>query len=609
MAELIPPLSTCLRRMQAGEKRFARRLASHLEDDYLCWYDLPVGKRQRYADFVLLHPNRGLLLLEVKDWKLSTIQNINKSTAELLTSSGRKIVPNPLEQVRQCTYGLLERLRNDPQLIQQEGRYKGNLAMPYGFGVVLTHISRRQFNEANLFEVLPEHQTICRDEMEEGVDAEDFQKRLWDMFNTQFAKPLTLPQIDRVRWIMFPEVRIQTSSSIEFDEPDQADRDMQVPDLVRVMDLEQEKLARGLGDGHRVIHGVAGSGKTMILGYRCLHLAKKLHKPILVLCYNITLAAHLKAMIRDHGVEDKVNVYHFHHWCGEMLKRYHVDCPSTNGTDFDAKISRVIDAVAKEQIPRGQYGAVLIDEGHDLKPDWLRLITDMVDPTTDSLLLLYDDAQSIYQRDNGLNFSLSSVGVQARGRTTVLRINYRNTNEILTFAYRFAKDYLQPNECDDDSVPLVEPCAAGRHGPAPAVKAFASFEEEAQYIVRVFSKMNREREVPWESMCVTYSQNWMGKVLARAFKKAGIPISWLKDSQSKRQFSPGDKTVKLMTMHSSKGLEFKTVATCGVGYMGSTADREKSDAKLLYVAMTRATENLLVTMSKQTAFTEKLLAA
>ena len=41
----------------------------------------------------------------------------------------------------------------------------------------------------------------------------------------------------------------------------------QVPDIVRVMDLQQEQLARSMGEGHRVIHGVAGSGKTMILGY------------------------------------------------------------------------------------------------------------------------------------------------------------------------------------------------------------------------------------------------------------------------------------------------------------------------------------------------------
>ena len=72
--------------MQAGEKRFALRLESHLEDDYLCWYELPLGKRQRYSGFIILHPQRGLLLLEIKDWKLDTIRRIDKNSATLMTS-------------------------------------------------------------------------------------------------------------------------------------------------------------------------------------------------------------------------------------------------------------------------------------------------------------------------------------------------------------------------------------------------------------------------------------------------------------------------------------------------------------------------------------------
>jgi prolyl-tRNA editing enzyme YbaK/EbsC (Cys-tRNA(Pro) deacylase) len=65
------------------------------------------------------------------------------------------------------------------------------------------------------------------------------------------------------------------------------------------MDLKQEQLARSMGEGHRIIHGVAGSGKTMILGYRINYLAQALQKPILVLTSGANrvdetrLAAHL----------------------------------------------------------------------------------------------------------------------------------------------------------------------------------------------------------------------------------------------------------------------------------------------------------------------------
>lgn len=610
MASLIPTLNSCIARMQAGEKRFAWRLGTHLEDDYLCWYELPVGRRQRYSDFIILHPLRGLLL-EVKDWKLETIQKMDRASATLITRNGVKVVSNPLEQVRQCTYQLVNRLQQDPQLVVQSGRYRGHLAMPYGFGVVLSSITRKQFDATDLGEVLPEHQTICKDEMVEGVEVEAFQQRLWNMFNVQFSRALSLPQIDRVRWHLFPEVRISTGSqeSLFPGEPEASSVDELVPDLVKVMDMQQEQLARSLGEGHRVIHGVAGSGKTLILGYRCLYLAKLLHKPILVLCYNITLAARLRELMLERGVADKVNVYHFHDWCGEQLRTYQVERPQSGEGYFDRLVEAVIAATEKGVIPRAQYGAVMIDEGHDFEPEWLRLVVNMVDPDTNSLLLLYDDAQSIYNKKSALDFSLSSVGVQARGRTTVLKLNYRNTDEILNFAYRFAARYLSPDDKDEDHVPVVEPESAGRHGPPPVVRLFRDYESEVRYIVQLFKRLHEERAVPWSWMCVTYRNRWMGERLYLRFTAEGVPCQWLGDAQSKKRFKPGDEVVRLMTMHSSKGLEFPVVAVSGVGYMPGKSTDRVGEAKLLYVAMTRSTEKLLITSHRETEFLNQLREA
>jgi len=609
MARLIPSLNSVLRRMQAGEKRFARRLESHLEDDYLCWYEMPVGARQRYSDFIILHPRRGLLLLEVKDWKLETIQKMDRVTATILTGKGQKVVSNPLEQVRQCAYQLVNRLEGDPQLVNPAGRYQGRLCFPYGYGVVLTHITRRQFESTDLGEVLPAHQVICRDEMAESVDPEDFQARLWGMFNVQFAQdaPLTLPQIDRIRWHLFPEVRISGDPHADLFPPDEEEAQASLlPDIVKVMDMQQEQLARGLGEGHRVIHGVAGSGKTLILGYRCLYLVKLLHKPILVLCYNITLAARLREMMAQRGIDDRVQVYHFHDWCGEQLRAYHVERPERGDGYIEALVQRVIDGVDAGQIPRGQYGAILIDEGHDFEPDWLRLVVQMVDPDTNSLLLLYDDAQSIYQKRTGLDFSLSSVGIQARGRTTVLRLNYRNTDEILNFAYRFVSRYLDTVSADDDHIPIVAPESAGRHGPEPVVRILDRLEDEARYIARLFQRLHAERNMAWNDMCVTYRSNWMGEKMAAALAAAGIPYQLLGNARARRAFRPHADSVKLMTMHSSKGLEFPMVAVMGVGYLPVRQAELADEARLLYVAMTRATENLLITAHRETAFIDEL---
>jgi superfamily I DNA/RNA helicase len=375
------------------------------------------------------------------------------------------------------------------------------------------------------------------------------------------------------------------------------------------MDKQQELLAKSLGEGHRVIHGVAGSGKTLILGYRCMYLAKLLHKPILVLCYNITLAAKLRTVIAEKGLLGKVSVYHFHDWCGEQLRLYHVDRPTPGQNYFDRLVEAVISAVELGRIPRAQYGAVMIDEGHDFEPDWLKLVVGMVDPETDSLLLLYDDAQSIYSKKTQLDFSLSSVGVKARGRTSILRMNYRNTDEVLWFAYRFATKYLRPEDVDDDHVPLVEPESAGRHGPLPAVKVFDSFDREARYVAQIFRRLHKERGSAWSDMCITYRSRWMGERLQKALRAERVPTQWLDSAKAKRQFRPADQAVKLMTLHSSKGLEFPIVAVMGVGYMPVDTADEASEAKLLYVALTRSTEKLLVTAHKETHFVAELALA
>ena len=67
MATLIPAIGSCVSRMTSGERRLAERLEQKLDDDYLLWYDVPMGPRNTHPDFCVMHPRRGILVLEVKD--------------------------------------------------------------------------------------------------------------------------------------------------------------------------------------------------------------------------------------------------------------------------------------------------------------------------------------------------------------------------------------------------------------------------------------------------------------------------------------------------------------------------------------------------------------
>lgn len=100
MATLIPSYGSCAGRMTPGERRLAQRLESKLEDDYLLWYDVPVGPQHLHPDFIILHPHRGIFVLEVKDWRLETLQSVTPDEFEIMTPAGAKPVKNPLRQAR-----------------------------------------------------------------------------------------------------------------------------------------------------------------------------------------------------------------------------------------------------------------------------------------------------------------------------------------------------------------------------------------------------------------------------------------------------------------------------------------------------------------------------
>jgi len=572
----------------------------------MCWYDVAIGERLQHPDFVVFHPSRGLLVLEIKDWKLATIHGMDKQNATILTDHGIKQVLNPLEQARQYMYAVTSKLERDPRLVWPSGSLQGKPFFPYGHGVVLSNIKRKQFDDAALGDVLPPHLVICQDEMMENADPEAFQQRLWNMFPIKFKLKLSLPQIDRIRWHMFPDIRIPFQQDL-FAEPGQMGTE--IPDILRVMDLQQEQLARSLGEGHRIIHGVAGSGKTLILGYRVEHLAKVCQRPILILCYNKTLATKLAAMMALKGLQHKVNVVNFHAWCVRQLDTYHAGRPP-KGADlnayFDACVERVIQSVDQKHIPSAQYDAVLIDEGHDFKPEWFKLVVQMINPDTNSLLVLYDDAQSIYHGKKKVKFSFSSVGVQAKGRTTILKLNYRNSAEILSVARAFADDLLSANDTEEDQAPTVQPMSTGRHGPKPLLIKLPSLRDEAAYLANRLSEANRTG-MPWNDMAILYRRYEIGEQLANALTRKGIPFEWQQDK--KHSYSPTHDSIKLITMHSSKGLEFPLVCIPGIGTAPKAEDKLQDEARLLYVAMTRATQELVMTHSATSLLAEKMQKA
>jgi superfamily I DNA/RNA helicase len=107
-------------------------------------------------------------------------------------------------------------------------------------------------------------------------------------------------------------------------------------------------------------------------------------------------------------------------------------------------------------------------------------------------------------------------------------------------------------------------------------------------------------------LAVLYRSKFWGEELARGLRSAGLPVDWLQEEGAKRRFDPSADSIKLLTMHSSKGLEFPLVAIPGLGYMPGTDLDQAEEARVLYVAMTRAMDELVMTCHRPSGFVQRL---
>ena len=391
------------------------------------------------------------------------------------------------------------------------------------------------------------------------------------------------------------------------------------------MDLQQEQIARTLGEGHRVIHGTAGSGKTMILVFRAAFLAAAARpdQPILVLCFNRTLAQRIDALLRARGVDERVLVRTFHAWCQDLVRSYQLDVPVGLGGDahFEALAAAVDRAVETGRVPGGQYHALLVDEAHDFQDAWLRIAARMVSPVTRSLLVLYDDAQSIYQHQRRRGFNFASVGIEARGRTSILRLNYRNTAEVLALATLCAQSLLQgaPGAAGDaaeaggigaaeagadDAPTLVQPYSAGRRGPLPVLLQARHAAEEAEAVAdRVMAAL--AAGLALDEVAILCRTKAMMRPFERALAARGLPFQSM-NQQTLRRFDARQPGLKLLTLHSAKGLEFALVFVAGLQAMPMVHESLDDALRLLYVAMTRATRELVLSAHGRSAIVERI---
>lgn len=180
---------------RSGEKQMYNILQKALPETYHVWFDTRINKR--YPDFIILNPELGIIVLEVKDWDIRHITKADKNRFHLLSKETKK---NPLEQARDYTYLLVDELKKSTSLVQKDGQYKGNLAFTYGFGVVLWNIEHSAF-VSKFGDVLDDDFVIFQEEFTELKNGQtSMADRLAKMFPRRFVfTPLSNEQMDEIK--------------------------------------------------------------------------------------------------------------------------------------------------------------------------------------------------------------------------------------------------------------------------------------------------------------------------------------------------------------------------------------------------------------------------
>jgi superfamily I DNA/RNA helicase len=259
-----------------------------------------------------------------------------------------------------------------------------------------------------------------------------------------------------------------------------------------------------------------------------------------------------------------------------------------------AVFTRLAEYIA--QAPQPPFEHAIIDEAQDLSVAQLRFFAALGGNRPTALFFAGDVGQRIFQQP----FSWKALGVDIRGRSRTLRVNYRTSHQIRSHADRL----LGPEITDaDGNVEARNHTISAFNGVPPEISMHADMEDEERHITEWIQSHLAAGALPHEIGIFVRSTNEIPRA-QRAVQKANTPSNVLDD-----HIETTNGHVSIGTMHLAKGLEFRCVAVMAcdeeilplqerIATVGDNADLQEihdTERHLLYVACTRARDHLLIT--------------
>lgn len=588
-------------------------------------------KTTRPPDAVLVDPVAGVHVVEVKGVSLAQVEAVEPGGLFKIRYSGGTGSKNPVSQARNAMFDVRDATARS---------FDGELSLPFKYWVVLPSVSRSEWfgrwgegayapPELLFADNLPHLADTLR-----GVGERQLANRGLDRWPAdQFA----------CVWGAFGD------SSVLYHVPEEREA-RRVPEATlgelfdeaaesyKTLSDEQQKLSsQDWSGGPRLVRGVAGSGKTIVLAN---NLARRLSRGLgdggtlfetgerprlLAVCYNRTLAPFIKQKIdlafrQRTGrslPEDAVEVWHYnrllYHLSRKGLWRYH----KVEDADDEARVGRYL---AELEHARGDqagllaevaYDAIYVDEGQDFLEGDFRLLKGLC-RTTDGgepdLHVFYDDAQNLLgrRRPNWKSLGLNLVG----GRSHVMTQCFRSTRPIVEASFnvlygRFAdsgvglptKEFgdiatLEEKGLIEDEGDRYGVRFAVRDGIPPRLTIAPSLQEERRNLVERLRWLTEDQKVRPEDILVL-AHSWRRvEGLAEVIRSAGIPsvveVHVARDDQDRILKRRGCLT--LSTVASAKGYD----AYCALLASANDFPTDVTGRASFYVGCTRAIEYLEV---------------
>lgn len=374
---------------------------------------------------------------------------------------------------------------------------------------------------------------------------------------------------------------------------------------------EQRRHIQPAPGQHQRLHGVAGSGKTLVIAQRAANLAA-IGKRVLVITFNVTLWQYIRTLVNRTDADfawQNIEFHHFHGFCKNFLTENGIEWPRPSGRSSKHALDEIVPTLVRETVESYQhagnvmsrrYDAILIDEGQDFPRSYYDTLCNFL-TDNDELLFVADRKQNLYLRDDSWLDKMS--GTKFRGRWREMKQSYRLSPAIARAANQFAAQFLtrKGTEPTSDSTSAIE-------SSRPLVNSHLSWHNRdslAEIIAMIRQilpwLLGTDALKPADIVILTPNQHdgWM---VATALEAEGFAVNHILSADEgkigrkhrrfrKRTFAPDDERLKVSTIHGFKGWELHTAIV-----ITPPDDQfwEKQSPYLFYVAMTRARQNLIV---------------